>query len=253
MTAQNPLRLQWLDPRNPKEPFPSVDHALRDPNGLLAIGGDLSVHRLLSAYSQGIFPWFNPDEPILWWAPDPRAVLYCERLHVSRSLQRRLRREDHAVTLDRAFDEVITACSEQRAGGTWLGGAMQLAYLELFRRGHAHSVEVWRDGKLIGGLYGVVLGRMFFGESMFSRATDGSKIALYYLCRQLLAWDMPLLDCQVGSAHLQRMGAELLPRELFQKQLGPATASPGRPLGSWRFDIEVPQSATHLKPPAHQD
>ncbi len=248
MTAHNPLRLQWLDPRNPREPFPPVENALRDPNGLLAIGGDLSVHRLLRAYAQGVFPWFNPDEPILWWAPDPRAVLYCDRLHVSRSLRRSLRRVDYAVSLDRAFDQVITACSERRAGGTWLGGAMQLAYLELFRRGHAHSVEVWRDGRLIGGLYGVVLGRMFFGESMFSRATDGSKIALYYLCRQLLAWGMPLLDCQVGSSHLQRMGAEFLPRERFQQQLQQAATGPARPLGSWRFDIAVPDDPRHWQP-----
>ncbi|MGH8457191.1 MAG: leucyl/phenylalanyl-tRNA--protein transferase, partial [Stenotrophobium sp.] len=185
----NPIRLHWLDPRDPNQPFPPTHLAMRDPSGLLAIGGDLSSTRLLRAYAQGIFPWYNPDEPILWWCPDPRAVLRPENLRITRSLSKSIRRADYAVTLDRAFVQVIEACAGTRRGsrGTWLGADMKAAYTRLHEQGHCHSVEVWREGALIGGLYGLSLGRAFFGESMFSRADDASKIALHYLCTQLRA------------------------------------------------------------------
>ncbi len=256
----NPIRLHWLDPRNPRQPFPSPSLAMRDPNGLLAIGGDLSATRLLAAYTQGIFPWYNPDEPILWWCPDPRAVLYPRDLHVSRSLSRRIRRGGFAVSVDRAFGAVLEACSGPRgrrtegdatlANRTWLGGEMKAAYQDLHERGHAHSVEVWQDGELRGGIYGMCLGRTFFGESMFSRMDDGSKIAMYFLCRQLAAWEFDLLDCQVASGHLASLGAVELPREPFLARLRESVAAPGHP-GRWRFEIDAPAPAAHLPVPAY--
>lgn len=243
----NPIRLHWLDPRNPGQPFPPVHLAMRDPNGLLAIGGDLSEQRLLRAYAQGVFPWFNPDEPILWWCPDPRAVLLPADLHVSHTLRKSLRRENYAVTLDRAFIDVLEACSAQRSksNGTWLGGDMKRAYFDLHLSGYAHSVEVWREGKLIGGLYGVALGRVFFGESMFTRATDGSKIGLYWLCEQLKAWNYEMIDCQISSAHLLSMGAREMPREDFLRHLRPTVNRAGYP-GLWRFESGVPMGRQHL-------
>jgi leucyl/phenylalanyl-tRNA--protein transferase len=243
----SPVRLHWLDPRQPHQPFPPVHLAMREPNGLLAIGGDLSLTRLLRAYAQGIFPWYNPDEPILWWCPDPRAVLRPDAIHVSRSLQRAIRRNDYAVTLDRAFDAVLEGCAGTRRGsqGTWLGSDMRRAYRQLHAHGHAHSVEVWRDGTLIGGLYGVVSGRVFFGESMFSAATGGSKLALVWLCRQLEAWSFALVDCQVRSAHLDSLGAGEMSRETFLRELARSREHP-HPPGLWRFSIEVPTAAEHL-------
>jgi len=243
----SPVRLHWLDPRNPQQPFPPVHLAMRDPNGLLAIGGDLSPQRLLRAYSQGIFPWYNPDEPILWWCPNPRAVLMPAQFHASRSLGKALRRVDYAVSLDLAFSEVLAACAGDRRAsrGTWLGEDMQLAYHRLHRHGQAHSVEVWREGALIGGLYGIALGGVFFGESMFSRADNASKIALYWLCRQLLHWDFQMVDCQVSSAHLLSLGAIEVERSQFLRQLSHAVAAPGhRP--PWRFTIDAPQHSQHL-------
>ncbi|HVT35510.1 MAG TPA: leucyl/phenylalanyl-tRNA--protein transferase [Nevskiaceae bacterium] len=243
----NPIRLHWLDPRNPQQPFPPVHLAMRDPNGLLAIGGDLSLPRLLRAYSQGIFPWFNPDEPILWWCPNPRAVLAPGEVHASHSLRKRVRKGGYAITFDRAFAEVLDACSAARAKsrGTWLGVDMKCAYYDLHRSGHCHSVEVWREGQLIGGLYGVSLGKAFFGESMFSRATDGSKLAFYHLCRQLDAWKFELVDCQISSAHLATLGARDIPREDFLKRLRHAVNHASR-AGPWRFDVELPDGTGHL-------
>lgn len=243
----NPIRLHWLDPRNPNQPFPPVHLAMRDPNGLLAIGGDLSPQRLLRAYSQGIFPWFNPDEPILWWCPEPRAVLAPGGLHVSRSLRRSVRRGGYAVTLDQAYGEVMDACAGPRlkSQGTWLGSDMQRAYYVLHEMGYAHSVELWREGQLIGGLYGIALGRAFFGESMFSRADDASKIALYWLCEQLHAWHFELIDCQISSAHLLTLGAQEIPREEFLQRLVGAASRTGN-VGTWQFDIPVPAEAGHL-------
>lgn len=242
----NPIRLHWLDPRDPQQPFPPVHLAMRDPNGLLAIGGDLSVARLLRAYTQGIFPWYNPDEPILWWSPEPRAVIDPGALHVSRSLARRVQRADYAVSFDRAFVDVLDACAASRATsrGTWLGEDMKRAYLALHHQQHAHSVEVWREGRLIGGLYGVALGRVFFGESMFSRADDGSKIAMHWLCAQLAAWDFRLLDCQIGSPHLATLGAREIPRAQFMAELYAAVALPGP--AAWRFEVAVPDAPAHL-------
>jgi len=246
----NPIRLHWLDPRNPRQPFPPAHLAMREPNGLLAIGGDLSVTRLLRAYAIGVFPWYNPDEPILWWCPDPRAVLAPAEFHTSRSLARRLRKQDFAVTMNQAFGDVLEACAAPRARGrgTWLGPEMKHAYEELHQRGFAQSVEVWRHGQLAGGLYGVSLGRMFYGESMFSRADDGSKIALHYLCRQLAHWRFELLDCQIASPHLATLGAVEVPRERFLARLRDCAVAPGR-TGRWRFDIEVPSAREHRGDP----
>ncbi len=243
----SPVRLHWLDPRNPQQPFPPVHLAMRDPNGLLAIGGDLSPQRLLRAYSQGIFPWYNPDEPILWWCPNPRAVLVPAHFHMSRSLGKSLRRANYAVSMDRAFSEVLAACAGDRRSsrGTWLGEEMQQAYQRLHRLGQAHSVEVWRDGTLIGGLYGIALGAVFFGESMFSRADDASKIALYWLSRQLVQWGFQMIDCQVSSAHLLGLGAVEIERSQFLAQLSAALAAPGHQ-APWRFMIDAPQSPPHL-------
>lgn len=240
MTADNPLRLFWLDPRQPCQNFPPSHQALENPDGLIAAGGDLSVSRLLQAYQRGIFPWFNPDEPILWWTPNPRAVLRPAHLHRSRSLRRRINRHDYQLSFDTAFADVMRLCAERPGEGTWLSPAMQSAYLELYRRGYAHSIEVWQHKTLIGGLYGIALGRVFFGESMFSRAADGSKLAMHWLCTQLENWQFALLDCQVHSAHLERMGIELLTRSEFEsilRQHIPANPAPG---GKWNFDIALP-------------
>lgn len=244
MTA---LRLYWLDPADPHAPFPDPNLALEQPNGLLAMGGDLSPTRLRNAYTEGVFPWYNPEESILWWSPNPRTVFKTDQVHISRSLARTLRNADFAVTLDRDFSGVLTGCAGTRTTnpGTWLGSEMRSAYRRLHADGDAHSIEVWRDGRLIGGLYGVCRGRMFFGESMFSAATDASKIALVLLTRQLAAWDFPLMDGQVGSGHLYRMGAFDMPREEFVRSLRELNKQPSRP-GPWAFDIQVPQSAEHL-------
>ena len=246
----NPIRLHWLDPRDPDQSFPPSHLAMRDPNGLLAIGGDLSVRRMLRAYSQGIFPWYNPDEPILWWCPDPRSVLHPDWLKVSRSLRKAIARKDYAVTMDHAFRDVLQACAGARAKsrGTWLGGDMQAAYCDLHREGHSHSVEVWREGKLIGGLYGVSIGRVFFGESMFSHATDASKIALYYLCEQLRQWEYELIDCQISSAHLSSLGAQEISRKAFLALLAPVVQLQGH-AGRWDFNVEVPCDPAHLPTP----
>lgn len=243
---ESPIRLHWLDPRNPHQPFPPVHLAMRDPNGLLAIGGDLSPTRLMRAYRQGIFPWYNPDEPVLWWCPDPRTVLLPSAMHVSHSLDKTLRRAAYAVTFDRAFQTVLAECSatREKSRGTWLGDDMRYAYCELFKRGDAHSVEVWRDQTLIGGLYGVTVGRVFFGESMFSRATDASKIALYWLCQQLQRWGFEMIDCQVSSAHLLSLGATEVPRQIFLKQLALAVDAPP-PSHLWHFDDNAPADPVH--------
>lgn len=246
----SPVRLHWLDPRNPQQPFPPVHLAMRDPNGLLAIGGDLAPSRLLRAYSQGIFPWYNPDEPILWWCPNPRTVLLPDSLHISRSTAKAIRREDYAVSLDHAFDEVLEACasSRSRSRGTWLGDEMKRAYRQLHEQGHAHSLEIWRGGTLIGGLYGVSLGRVFFGESMFSHADNASKIALYWLSQQLASWQFEMIDCQVSSAHLLSLGAREIARDDFLKRLSPAVRGGPQPR-PWRLDIAAPCSPAHLPPP----
>ncbi|MEM8769504.1 MAG: leucyl/phenylalanyl-tRNA--protein transferase [Pseudomonadota bacterium] len=207
--------------------FPAVDRALADPNGLLAVGGALNTEWLTAAYRRGIFPWFDSDSsPILWWCPDPRAVLLPDGVRITRSLAKRLRNGGFKVTADRAFEAVIRGCAAERrsqgeeAPGTWITEGMMTAYLELHALGLAHSIESWLpdengEYRLVGGLYGVSLGRMFFGESMFSREADASKIALCHLARQLDAWDFWLIDCQIANPHLTRMGAVDMPREAF--------------------------------------
>jgi leucyl/phenylalanyl-tRNA--protein transferase len=204
-------------------PFPPVERARDDLGGLLAAGGDLSPRRLLEAYSRGIFPWFSEDEPILWWCPDPRMVLYVDEFHVSRSLARRLRRNEYEVRVDTAFEAVMRACAEPRPGqdGTWIQPEMIDAYVRLHELGHAHSVESWRDGELVGGLYGVWLGRVFFGESMFMRATDASKVALAHLVQQMRQRGALLIDCQMETEHLASLGARPVPRAQFVSLLTP--------------------------------
>ena len=217
--------------------FPTVETALADPNGLLAMGGDLSLPRLLAAYRQGIFPWFNPGDPILWWSPDPRMVLVPDDIRVTRSLDKRLRNGGYELRVDSAFVEVMRGCAAPRPGadGTWISPAMIAAYTRLFDAGYAHSIESWRDGQLLGGLYGVALGRMFYGESMFSRAADASKVALVRLARQLQRWEFGLIDCQMETAHLASLGARTWPRAAFTARLAELVNLPHRP-GPWSFD-----------------
>lgn len=214
-------KLCWLDPRDDDISFPDVALALSEPDGLLAAGGRLSPHRLLNAYRLGIFPWYSAGQPILWWSPDPRAVLYPEALHISRSLAKTLRKGDYTVSFDQAFAEVIHQCAQPRADGlgSWLTEEMIEAYCQLHRLGHAHSIETWRRGILVGGLYGVAIGRVFFGESMFSRRRDASKVAFAQAVTQLRACGYRLIDCQVASKHLTHFGATLIPRREFIAQL----------------------------------
>jgi len=208
----------WLEG---DDPFPRLDTALIEPNGLLAAGGDLSVRRLRDAYARGIFPWFNPGDPILWWSPDPRMVLIPDQLHLRRSLRKRLKRRDYEIRVDTAFRRVVSACSAPREGqaGTWITEAMIDAYCALHVAGHAHSVETWIDGELAGGLYGIALGRAFFGESMFTRAPDASKIAFVHLAGQLARSGFGLIDCQMRTDHLASFGAREIPRRAFADRL----------------------------------
>ncbi|HKJ77270.1 MAG TPA: leucyl/phenylalanyl-tRNA--protein transferase [Gammaproteobacteria bacterium] len=226
----------WLDPGDDSHAFPDPALALEEPNGLLALGGDLTPRRLLNAYRLGIFPWYSAGQPILWWTPDPRAVLFPERLHVSRSLRKALRRGTLTATLDTAFDAVVAACAEPRPDqdGTWITEEMRAAYGELHRLGHAHSAEAWHEGRLVGGLYGVAIGRVFFGESMFTRHTDASKVAFVRLVRQLEAWRFGLVDCQMYSGHLARFGAEEIPRARFMALLDDYCERPGP--ARWTLD-----------------
>lgn len=219
--------------------FPPVERALGRPDGLLAAGGDLSVATLVRAYRHGIFPWFNDGDPILWWSPDPRMVLHCDEFHLSRTLRRRLKRRDVRVSFDEAFTDLVDACAAPRDGddGTWLIPDMREAYGALFDEGLAHSVEVWRDDDLLGGLYGVALGRMFFGESMVSRETDVSKIALAWLAAQLLEWEMPIIDCQMSTTHLASLGARPVPRREFTARVATLTGAPGP--AEWRFAADL--------------
>jgi len=215
--------------------FPPPHLAIAE--GLLAVGGDLSIERLVMAYSQGIFPWYAEDDPILWWSPDPRLVLYPDELHVSRSLRKLLRQRPFAVTLDRAFDRVIRACAGSRGPdhpGTWIVPEMIAAYETLHGAGLAHSVEAWDGDGLAGGLYGVSLGDVFFGESMFSRASNASKAALVHLVEGLQRAGFRLIDCQVTTAHLMRFGAREISRSRFLEELQRALKHPTRQ-GRWHF------------------
>lgn len=228
------IRLPFLDAARP-DGFPPLERALNEPDGLLAAGGDLAPERLLAAYRRGIFPWYSDEQPILWWSPGLRTVFDTARVHVPRRLARWLHRCDWRISADTAFGEVMRACAAPREGahGTWITDEMLVAYQSLHRLGHAHSVEI-RDGeRLVGGLYGVAIGRMFFGESMFSTATNASKLALLALCRALDEWGFPLLDAQVASAHLFTLGAYEIPRPAFCARIADLVASPVDP-GSWR-------------------
>ena len=217
--------------------FPPVDRASRE--GLLAVGGDLRPERILAAYRHGIFPWYNEGEPILWWSPDPRAVLFPDKLHISRSLKRRLRSNDFTVTLDTCFRTVMEQCAGPRPqypeGGTWITDDMLEAYTGLHELGHAHSVETWQGGRLVGGLYGLAIGGAFFAESMFTKVDDASKVALARLVRQLHVWKFQLIDCQQSSPHVMRFGAEEIPRRDFVRLLSQALSLPDK-RGPWKFD-----------------
>jgi len=231
------MSLPWL---GEDDPLPPVEQALRRPNGLLAAGGGLSIPRLVDAYSRGCFPWYSDGEPVLWWSPDPRMVLLPTELHVPRSLQRRMRRGDITVTADLAFADVIAGCAEPRdddSGGTWITDEMIEAYTALHRAGYAHSVEAWQDGLLVGGLYGVAVGRAFFGESMFTRVPDASKIALVALVAQLRRWEFGLIDCQMKTAHLARFGAREVPRAEFLARIGALTGRPA-PESPWALEAD---------------
>ncbi len=218
-------------------PFPPLEQALLTPNGLLAAGGKLTPARLLDAYRHGIFPWFNADDPILWWSPDPRMVLFPEEFKISHSLRKTLRNRVYEVRTDTAFKQVMRACAAPRIKqtGTWIHEDMIAAYTALHRMGHAHSVETWKDGELVGGLYGIAIGRMFYGESMFSRRSDASKVALAYLTAQLHRWNFGIIDCQMNTPHLASLGAREILRAEFVQRLQelihyPDIASP------WHFD-----------------
>lgn len=230
----------------PDAPFPPLEMALDDPNGLLAFGGDLHPDRLVRAYAQGIFPWYSDGQPILWWSPDPRMVVPPAELHVSRSLRRFLRRCGWRVSIDRAFPSVIARCAgTPRAGqsGTWITSAMQDAYIALHRLGHAHSVEVWDGAELVGAIYGVGFGRMFFGESMVSLRSGGSKVAISALCAALRAREVALLDGQVESDHLASLGFRPIPRATFRARCD-ALADPRQPLALHQLDPTIYQPAT---------
>ena len=217
--------------------FPNPE--LAEPNGLLGVGGDLDPGRLLLAYRQGIFPWYS-HPPILWWSPNPRMVLHSDALRVRRSLAKRIRQGRFEITLDRAFDDVIERCSKRpRPGqtGTWITPQMMAAYRHLYALGHAHSCEAWQDGELVGGLYGVAIGNLYSGESMFTDVSDASKVAFVYLVRQLHRWGFPLIDCQVHTAHLANFGATEIARHLHLERLHELQAQRGVP-GRWSFDSD---------------
>jgi leucyl/phenylalanyl-tRNA---protein transferase len=224
--------ITWLSPQDAPEWFPPLEQALDDPAGLLAAGGDLSTERLLAAYRKGIFPWYSPGQPVLWWSPDPRAVLFPEEFRCTRSLAKTLRNGGFESAIDRDFAAVIEACAAPRPQsiGTWITQEMTDAYVELHRRGYAHSIETWRGPELVGGLYGVRLGGVFFGESMFSRERDASKVALARLVEACREAGIVVIDCQMSSAHLESLGARRIPRARFQSLVREHAAGKTRPL-----------------------
>lgn len=227
-------RIAWLSPTDPPDAFPDVAQALTEPDGLLAAGGDLSVARLLAAYTRGIFPWFEDGQPVLWWSPDPRCVLWPGQFHVARRLRQQLRNSDAELRFNTAFDAVVRACAGKRRSqqGTWITDDMRVAYERLHHEGWAHSVEIWDEQGLAGGLYGLCIGKVFFGESMFSARPNTSKIALLGLTRHMLSAGLELLDCQVASPHLLTLGAEFMPRDEFSACLE-AACDPPRPHDGW--------------------
>ena len=229
--------IPWL---RDNDPFPPVTRALREPNGLLAAGADLAPRRLLDAYRRGIFPWYGEGEPVLWWSPDPRMVLFPRELKLARSLRKRIAKRDYTVRADSDFDAVIRSCAAPRSGreGTWITPDMIDAYGALHRTGHAHSVEIWMDGTLAGGLYGVAIGRMFYGESMFTDRSDASKVALAHLVRQLDCWGFEMIDCQMTTSHLARFGAREIPRAEFIRKLSTLVNYPDS-ASKWRLDDDL--------------
>ena len=246
-------QITWISANDPPEAFPDISSALESPNGLLAAGGDLAADRLLYAYANGIFPWFEEGQPILWWSPDPRCILRPDAFHVSRRLRRTLKSSPFRVSFNEDFGSVIAGCSGERDTytGTWITPEMIEAYARLHELGWAHSVEVWSDGELAGGMYGVSIGRAFFGESMFSRVSNASKVALLVLCRQLERHRFSVLDCQVPSPHLFSLGATLMPRAEFARLLAAACRQRTR-FESWPAErinpAELAAPATARKP-----
>lgn len=241
MAARPKIPIPWLDAHDAT--FPPLASALNEPNGLLAAGGDLSTARLIQAYRRGIFPWYEDPQPILWWSPDPRCVLLPGAVHISKSLRKTLHSGRFRVTCDTAFTEVMRACAAPRSYSrdTWINSAMLQAYTDLHELGVAHSIEVWRQNRLVGGLYGVALGKVFFGESMFSHANDASKVALVYLGGQLQAWGYELIDCQVTNEHLMSLGATEMPRAEFEERLQDSVDATGQAspwVISWRHDAK---------------
>jgi leucyl/phenylalanyl-tRNA--protein transferase len=229
--------IPWLEPH---DPFPPVSRALAEPNGLLAAGGELTPERLVDAYRHGIFPWYSDDQPLLWWSPDPRMVLFPAELRLTRSLKKRLRRRDYEIRADTSFEQVMRACAEPRdgQGGTWITDDMIAAYSALHEQGLAHSVETWIGGELAGGLYGVALGRMFYGESMFTRATDASKLALAHLVGQIERRGFGMIDCQMKTSHLAAFGAREIRRSEFMRRLQ-ELVNYAQPAGKWRLDHDL--------------
>ncbi len=228
------ISIHWLDQNTGA--FPHYQCALEEPSGLLAAGGDLSPERLISAYSLGIFPWYNPGEPILWWTPDPRSVIYPKQFKANRSLRKAIKKSGFKITIDTCFDRVIEHCAQPRRDdeGTWINPDINAAYNQLHQMGIAHSIETWHEGKLVGGLYGLAIGKAFFGESMFSRKDNASKVAFAHLCEQLTLWDFDLIDCQVHNTYLESLGAIEIPRVEFLAQLKQAILKDHH--REWRFD-----------------
>lgn len=246
-TATDLQQLALITPDDPVDAFPDPGAALADPPGLLCAGGDLSPARLLAAYRRGIFPWFEQGQPILWWCPDPRAVLYTDELRISRSLRRTLRSGRYRTSIDADFPGVVRGCAATPGrDDTWITPAMQSSYGRLHALGYAHSVETWEGDALVGGLYGVCIGRVFFGESMFAARTDASKVALARLVNHLDALGIPLVDCQLASPHLASLGSRLLPRDQFLAELTQLVDAPVRS-ASWASGPE----ATHGLAPVH--
>jgi leucyl/phenylalanyl-tRNA--protein transferase len=219
-------RVQWLSPGDPPEAFPDTEFAMREPDGLLAAGGDLSVERLLYAYSKGIFPWFDDGQPILWWAPDPRCDLLTRDFRTSSRMRREMRQSTACIRVNQAFSEVIRACAAPRRSqqGTWITTGMISAYESLHEQGWAHSIEVWDEGNLVGGMYGIAIDHVFFGESMFSETSNASKLAMLGLCEIMAENGVDMIDCQVVSSHLTTLGAITVPRQEFTAHLASACA-----------------------------
>ncbi|NJO16410.1 MAG: leucyl/phenylalanyl-tRNA--protein transferase [Thioploca sp.] len=232
-------RPYWIPAHASPYDFPPLENALEHPDGLLAIGGDLTPRRIMVAYRQGIFPWYSEDQPILWWSPSQRLVLFPECLKISRSLAKTLRQNKFTVTMDQSFAQVIQECAGPRRHqpGTWITEDIKIAYAQLHHYHFAHSVETWYQGQLVGGLYGVSLGKVFFGESMFSKMSDASKVALVYLVRQLQWWGYELIDCQVHTQHLQNLGAVEISRQHYRTLLDRLSEQPGK-TGIWQLESQ---------------